>query len=385
MNLPFALEPAITLRGKYCRPVKNYPSDNAEGREMSMQHERRKQTMGRLLPSLIGLFLISLCTFSACGGFNRGGPLDGLRISNADRNRAVTAQDLNRLDEMFGGGGTSDSALPPIAPDDSAAVPPEQLPPPTMVVDLETVHEQQSAIANQQSSPLIIKNGDIALIVDDIGASIEQVAEIAVENGGYVLKSNVYKVGSLQAASMVIAVQAEDFEQAMNALRDIAREVTSESSAGEDVTEEFTDLQAQLTHLENTRKRLQGFLDAAQTVDEALKVSRELANIEKQIEQIKGRMQYLKGRAAFSTIKIQLELPSPTPTPTPWSLSPYIQSAGRTQVSVTRWLAQSLTWLVIVPGPYVAGGVIIWLIVRQVLKNRNISGYSALDPDPHTL
>ena len=95
--------------------------------------------------------------------------------------------------------------------------------------------------------------------------------------------------------------------------------VVDEVASGDDVTEQYVDLQSQLTNLEATRARIQEFLQDAKTMDEALRINQELANIEAQIEQIKGRMNYLNDRSAFSTITINFEpeFPVLTPTPTP--------------------------------------------------------------------
>ena len=95
-------------------------------------------------------------------------------------------------------------------------------------------------------------------------------------------------------------------------LRGLAVKVVDETAAGDDVTEQYVDLQSQLTNLEATRARIQEFLKDAKTVDEALRINQELANIEAQIEQIKGRMNYLNDRSAYSTITINLSLNSPS-------------------------------------------------------------------------
>ncbi|HPD42084.1 MAG TPA: DUF4349 domain-containing protein, partial [Anaerolineae bacterium] len=101
--------------------------------------------------------------------------------------------------------------------------------------------------------------------------------------------------------------------------------LTAWQCSGQDVTDEYVDLQSRLGNLEATRDRIRTFLDQAQTVDEALRVNEQLAAVEAQIEQVKGRMVYLRERSAYSTITVQLdpELPSapevtPVPTPT-WS------------------------------------------------------------------
>jgi hypothetical protein len=231
----------------------------------------------------------------------------------------------------------------------------------------------------QPQERMIIKNGEMRLLVEDTDIAIDQVTQIAADNGGYVLSSQAWSVGWGKSASMTIAVEAENFDLVMRRLRDISLEVLHESASGQDVSAEYVDLQSRLRNLESTRDRLRAFLEEAQTVQEALAVNQELANIEAQIEQVVGRMTYLSGRAAFSTINISLEMPAPTPTPTltptptptpaPWSLGPKFQQATETQVRTFHSLTEALTWIVIVPGPYlVVLGLIgygVWRLTRR--------------------
>lgn len=220
---------------------------------------------------------------------------------------------------------------------------------------------------------MIVKNGEIDLLVNSTDMAIDQVTQIATDNGGYVLSSQAALTGVAKSATITIAVRSDQYETAMRRLRQIAIEVQREFSTGEDVTSEYVDLESRLRNLEATRDRIKTFLDQAKTVDEALKINQQLSDIEAEIEQVKGRMTYLSGRSAFSTITVNIQqkidatptptptvTPTPTPTP-PWSLSPVIEDATNAQVGLFRGLVTLATWLIIVPGPYcIAGGFIAW-------------------------
>jgi hypothetical protein len=112
-------------------------------------------------------------------------------------------------------------------------------------------------------------------------------------------------------------VPVDDFEALVRALRTLGA-VTNESAAGQDVTDEYVDLDARLGNLQATQARLRSFLDRATNVTETLTVDAELRRIEEEIEVIEGRMGYLAGRSAYSTIHLELNpwLPTPTATPT---------------------------------------------------------------------
>lgn len=97
------------------------------------------------------------------------------------------------------------------------------------------------------------------------------------------------------------------FNEALQALRDLAVDVKSESTSGQDVTEEYVDLEARLRNLEASETQLLDLMKQAGTVEEILKVQQQLVNTREQIEQIKGRMQYLQESSALAYISVSLE------------------------------------------------------------------------------
>ena len=149
----------------------------------------------------------------------------------------------------------------------------------------------------ERSNRMIVKNADVRLMVKDTDVAIDRATQIIGDAGGYIVSSRVwyqdYYGNSLKYAAITIGIPVDEFEQALVRLRGLAVHVVDEVASGDDVTEQYVDLQSQLTNLEATRARIQDFLKDAKTIDEALRINQELANIEAQIEQIKGRMNYL--------------------------------------------------------------------------------------------
>jgi len=246
-------------------------------------------------------------------------------------------------------------------------------------------HSHASAQPSR-SDRLIIKNAELCLLVADTDVAIDRVTQIAADTGGYIISSRAWYEQwydqNYRYATITLAVPVDQFEWAMRRLRSLALRVEDETASGQDVTDEYVDLQSRLDNLKATRSRIRTFLDEANEVEEALEVNRELAAIEGQIEQVQGRMNYLFDRAAYSTITVQInpELPSvaptptPTPTPTPgppWRPSQTVQQAGSTLGSVVRALAEIAVWFVIVGLPLLAPPALIaWAIGRWIKRKR---------------
>jgi hypothetical protein len=154
---------------------------------------------------------------------------------------------------------------------------------------------------------MVIRSAYLSLVVDDVSASLTQINSLAASFGGYVVNSNMSEQQNRLYASISFRVDAARFNEALQALRDIAVDVRSESTSGQDVTEEYIDLDARLRNLEASEAQLLELMKQAGTVEEILKVQQRLVDTREEIEQTKGRMQYLEQSAALSYFEVSLE------------------------------------------------------------------------------
>jgi len=246
----------------------------------------------------------------------------------------------------------------------------------------------------QNTNRKVIKNADMRLLVEDTNVAVNRSTQIVSDLGGYIVSSRIwyqdYFGNSLMYATITIGIPVDEFERALNRFRDLSIRVLDENASGEDVTDQYVDLQSQLVNLEATRARIQEFLADAKTVDEALRINQELANIEAQIEQIKGRMNYLADRSSFSTITVNFEpeLPilTPTPTPTiaptstprptatlaPWEPGETFGDAKQTVTVAYRGIFDFLIWLVVVILPILLPpALIIWGLWKLLNRKTN--------------
>lgn len=233
----------------------------------------------------------------------------------------------------------------------------------------------------ERSNRMIVKNSDMRLLVEDTNTAIDRTTQIVGDAGGYIVSSRVwfqdYGEHQLKYASITLGVPVDEFEKALSRLRGLAIEVRDETASGSDVTDQYVDLQSQLSTLEVTRDRVQSFLEDAKTVEEALRINQELSNLDAQIEQIKGRMNYLNDRSAFSTITISFEpeLPelAPAPKPQGWEPGFVLEDAIKVLTSAYQSVAEFAIWLFVVILPILLPPtLILWalwkLFTRKVSK-----------------
>lgn len=231
---------------------------------------------------------------------------------------------------------------------------------------------------NAQSQPLsqerlIIRTAEMSIVVENTEEAMATITNMVEENGGWVVSSSLFQYDeNAKTGNIIVRVPAEGFNSALEAIRAMAVEVTRETSSGQDVTEEYVDLQSRLENLEATAARVRNFLDEAKDVEEALAVNSELSRLEGEIEVIKGRIQYLSQSAAFSTINIELtpDIIS-QPLEVGWRPLAIARDAVEDLVDALQGIAGFLIRLGILFLPLaLLFGIPVWLVVRYVVNRR---------------
>ncbi|MFN2151332.1 MAG: DUF4349 domain-containing protein [Anaerolineales bacterium] len=229
---------------------------------------------------------------------------------------------------------------------------------------------------------MVIKDAEIEVLVQSTDVAIAQVNQLTADYDGYIISTQTWYENGFKHATLRLGIPSSSFETVLNQLRDLGLKVIQESASGQDVSNEYVDLQSKLTNLEATAARVREFLNDAKTIEETLTVSAQLAELEAQIEQVKGQMRYYEGRSAYSTVTVNLVpqhptptptlTPTPTPTPTPlpgWSANDAFENASHVLVDLTQATVDLLIWVGIVLLPIVAVlGVVAWSFRRVMLK-----------------
>jgi hypothetical protein len=163
----------------------------------------------------------------------------------------------------------------------------------------------------------VIKTADVRLRIDhgQFGQTRSAVRRIAGDLNGYVTHSTT-SGAKIHAGHITIRVPAQSFRQALDAIEGVAHvHVTAETVTGQDVSQQFVDMNARLVNLRAQEKVLLRLMDRAQTIAESIRVENYLQNVEFQIEDVQGRMLYLQNRTSMSTISIALQEAGKKPAP----------------------------------------------------------------------
>ena len=244
----------------------------------------------------------------------------------------------------------------------------------------------QRVADNAVETRQIIANANISLVVAQTETAMAGVEQIASDLGGYLadvdLSKGRYGESEVMRGSLTLRVPSDSLEEALERLQALATDVNYLNITRQDVTDQYSDLDAQLRNLRATETELLALLTevrekANAKVEDILAVHRNLMQIRGEIETLQGRKNLLDNQIGFSTLWIEL-IPDSINRPIveePWSASGPVRSALRALVATLQGLLTALIWAVIYLTPLllvvlVPLAILIWLVRFWVVRRR---------------
>jgi len=169
-----------------------------------------------------------------------------------------------------------------------------------------------SRSAGEAFNRKIIRNAEIGIEVEEPAPAQQRISSIAESNGGFIVTSEIKQLGSTSTSvTIVMRVPADKFGAAVEAIRTGGGTVTREKITGQDVTEEFIDLEARIRTKVALEQQFLEIMKQARSVSDALEVQTQIANVRTEIERLEGRKRFLENQSSLSTITVTITSPTP--------------------------------------------------------------------------
>jgi hypothetical protein len=224
---------------------------------------------------------------------------------------------------------------------------------------------QTTPTAAEYASRMVIYSASISLRVDSVKETMRSVQGIASKYQG-IMASASY---SNTTGYVTVRVPQAAFYQAVEEFEKIGK-VQQKDLRGEDVTEQYVDLSAQLVNEEKQEKRLQEILDLAKDVDDVMTVERELERVRGSIESLTGRLKYMSNRVELSTITVSMSTKPVEVLPEEWqprlNLALPVKNGVQTLYSIT----EGMVTMAIVVVPFAVIGVAAFAVIRRLRTSR---------------
>jgi hypothetical protein len=275
------------------------------------------------------------------------------------------------------------------------AAKPAEVSPPKSVVEVVAVEGGRAGIASYDAPSaapmpsmvnadlaeigdrMIIRTVDMIVVVEDTDATLDLIRKMVAEHKGYIAEANRWLSNEQPYARVTFRVPAASLDSAVAALQKAAIRVENENTRGEDVTEEYVDLDARLRNLEATEKELLVLLTEVREnrgkAEDVLAIHREITNIRAQIESLKGRQQYLSRMSAMATINVEIrpkDAPRTVIQRAKWSPLVTASRALRGFVEMVQVLLDIAIYLLIFSPVILVPAAVIWLLVRWARRRK---------------
>ena len=159
----------------------------------------------------------------------------------------------------------------------------------------------------------IIRTGSVTLEVVDVAAAVESFQGLVAAQGGYLSSSTIQAAGSRHTGTVVLRIPQARFETTLSGVKS-AGTVQYVSTQGEDVTEEYVDLQAQKKSYQVQLAQYYVLMKKAVNIADILAIQQQIDRVQTELDRLEGRLKYLDSRIELSTITISLQEPEPVHT-----------------------------------------------------------------------
>ncbi|MFL5729575.1 MAG: DUF4349 domain-containing protein [Cytophagaceae bacterium] len=159
-------------------------------------------------------------------------------------------------------------------------------------------NEQSSFTTSNYSNRKVIFDASLTLIVKQPDSVSLKLADIAKKFGGYVVESGT--------SSTQIRIESSRMSEAIGDISTLGK-MQDKYIQGQDVTDEYEDLDIRLQNAERARKKYLELLDKAQNVAEGVQVEKELERLNGEIDLLKGKLNRMEHLVKYSTITVRLQ------------------------------------------------------------------------------
>lgn len=154
----------------------------------------------------------------------------------------------------------------------------------------------------------VIYTADLHIEVKNYQETVNNIQQQVEKYDGYVVDSSMYEdqENGLKNGQITVRVPQEKFQTFIKLVEEGSSKVLESTTSGEDVTEEYVDLESRLTSKRTVEKRLLSFMEDAKKTEDLLQISSDLADVQEEIEAITGRMKYIENKSDLATVTIYL-------------------------------------------------------------------------------
>jgi hypothetical protein len=250
--------------------------------------------------------------------------------------------------------------------------------------------EFQAQYANYFQTPpadaprRIIYEAEVSLVVKKMSETEAQITKLLKQFDGYIADAAVdRRQGQELSGRWKVRVPATNFDSFLDEVSKLGI-AESRRQTAQDVTEEFVNLEAQISNKKKLEERIVELLkDASGKIKDVIEVERELARVRGEIEQMEGRLRYLTNRTDLTTISIVAREEENYVPPAAPTFVNRIAQAWKTSLESLQSFGERLVVATTFAFPWVVVFSLVLLPAAWYVRKRTKSDDRRSDEQPH--
>jgi len=219
----------------------------------------------------------------------------------------------------------------------------------------------------------LIYKANLNMEVEDYGKAQTEIRNLVTMANGYIIEFNENMSQYEQGGTFILKVPASGFSPFLNKLEQVKHESLQRSIQGQDVSEEYVDLESRLKAKQLMEAQYTEFMKKATKSNDLVAFANELGSIQESIEQIKGRMRYINQNVSFSTVELRVyQTDESIAVKEKKEQGPLLERASDALNGSLNALSVMFQWIVVILAgalPILIGAAIILAIVLVSRKN----------------
>jgi hypothetical protein len=255
----------------------------------------------------VGVLAAVVATISISNPLRSTGPMGMAKTSAEGEESRNVSRNPTRAEFSNGShdGNVNATLIAPPPP------PPRKAPAP-LIANQELVRDQtsESEPTNQDatsSGPMIARTAQLTVTIKEFDLARKSVDEILKRHHGYIGDLTVNTPnGAARSINANLRIPSAQLDSALTALKALGR-VEAEAQNGEEVTQQYVDLNARLSNARKTQQRLIEIQrDRTGKLSDVLSVELQISRVQGEIEQMEAQLKTMKNQVSFASLDLTI-------------------------------------------------------------------------------
>ncbi|QQS60957.1 MAG: DUF4349 domain-containing protein [Candidatus Moraniibacteriota bacterium] len=168
-------------------------------------------------------------------------------------------------------------------------------------------NEIMMGVEKETEQQKIIKEGDLTLKIKNVDITLEEIRGVVEYHKGIIFGTQINRDSQgLRRGVITVKVPVDAFDGAMIGIKEKALLVLYENTTGQDITDQYVDLQARLKNKQAEETAFIKIMADVKDSDSIIKVTKELSRVRGEIERLQAQIRNLEAKTDMSTIRITI-------------------------------------------------------------------------------